>query len=235
MAWFCGERDREFETVRCKYKRRSRCYSPPLEELSRGWYYADDTPSPYSSPVAETIVCYNPKDLEDKCGCNNNGNKCPCLKKKEEDDKKCPCIKKKEEDDKKCPCLKKKEEDDKKCPCEKKSEEEARKASEIVCATILPPRSCRGDGCERFTVGVYDRTYGPIYRQFGSCCNLSLSLRTRIDDILRFLAPDPYRQRVLVHWTDGNLEELDHRIPLSEIRRFAERFSIKEKKRVRFL
>ncbi|RDA86132.1 hypothetical protein CP532_3038 [Ophiocordyceps camponoti-leonardi (nom. inval.)] len=264
MAWFCGDRCRDLETVTCKYTRKSRCYSPSPDERSRRWYYADDLRSPFPSPMAETIVCYDAKDLEDKCDCNKKDDKCPYVKKKEEDDKKCPCVKKKEEDDKKCPCEKKKEEDHKKCPCEKKKEtddkkcpcvqkkeeddkkclclkkkeEEARKAEkmpEIVCAKVLPSRSCRGDGRERFTVGVYDRTDGPIYRQYGSCCSLSLSLRTKIDDIIRFLAPDPYRQKVVVHWIDGNFEELDDRISLSEIRRFAEGFYVREKKRARFL
>ncbi|RCI17267.1 hypothetical protein L249_3159, partial [Ophiocordyceps polyrhachis-furcata BCC 54312] len=228
MAWFCGEKDRDCRIVPCKYMRRPRCYSPFPDERSRGWYYADDPRSPFFSPLAETIVCFNAKDLEenskeDKCPCvkkkEEDDKKCLCVKKKEEDDKKCLCVKKKEEDDKKCPCVKKKEEDDKKCPCVKKKEQAAGKAPEIVCAP-----SCKGDGSERFTVEVYDRTDGPTYRQYGSCYSLSLSPRTSVDDILRVLAPDPYRQKVVVHWIDDNFEELDYRIPLSEIRRFAKRF-----------
>ncbi|PFH57593.1 hypothetical protein XA68_14800 [Ophiocordyceps unilateralis] len=260
MAWFYGDKDKESETVSCKYTRRSRCYSPSLDER---WYYADDSRSPFFSPLNETIVCYKPKESEEKCTCakeeeekcpcvqtkEEDSKKCPCIKKKEEEDKRCPCIKEKEEEDrkkkeaeeKKCPCMKKKQEDDKKCSCVKKKEEEAQKAQrrqekkpEMKCTKMLSPRNLRGDGCDRFTFEVYDRTDGPIYRQHGAHCVLSLSSRSSIDDILRFLAPDQHRQKVMVRWCDGDVEELDDRIPFSEIRRYARKFYIKERKRARF-
>ncbi|KAF4589837.1 hypothetical protein GQ602_003726 [Ophiocordyceps camponoti-floridani] len=251
MAWFCGDREKDTETVTCKYTRRSRCYSPVLSERRRTWYYDEEPRCAWLSPMSEAVVCFEHKDWQ-KCKCGGEEVACPCVKRKEDEEKKCPCIRKKEEDEKKCACLKKKEEDDKKCPCVKKKEEDDKKCAclkkkeeepkrtigyrpDQVFVKILSSRDSAYDEEERFTFEVYDRTDGPIYRQHGECCILSLSIRSSIDDIIRFLAPDRCRQKVMVRWCDGNVEELDDRIPISEVRRFARRFYVKERKRARFL
>ncbi|POR35270.1 Uncharacterized protein TPAR_04550 [Tolypocladium paradoxum] len=86
----------------------------------------------------------------------------------------------------------------------------------------------------RTVIDVVDRTGGPLSLRHGAQFPVSLSPHATADDIISMLAPDRRRHKVVVKWRDGDYEDLDEMIQIDEIRRYAKRLDVKERKRVRW-
>ncbi|KND87715.1 hypothetical protein TOPH_07669 [Tolypocladium ophioglossoides CBS 100239] len=87
----------------------------------------------------------------------------------------------------------------------------------------------------RTVIDVVDRTGGPLSLRHGGQFPVSLSKHATVDDIISMLAPDRRRHKVVVKWRDGEYEDLDEMIQVDEIRRYATRLDVRERKRVRWV
>lgn len=91
-----------------------------------------------------------------------------------------------------------------------------------------------GSTKSRTVIDVVDRTSGPLSLRHGGKYPVSLAPHATVDDIISMLAPDRRRHKVVVKWRDGDYEDLDEMVPMKEIRRYAKRLDVKERKHVRW-
>lgn len=86
----------------------------------------------------------------------------------------------------------------------------------------------------RAVLDVVDETGGPLSLRHGDWFAVSIESCAVVDDIIAMLAPDQRIHKVVVRWRDGDVEDLDDLIPMDEIRRFAKRLEVKNRKSVRW-
>lgn len=84
-------------------------------------------------------------------------------------------------------------------------------------------------------IEVIDQTRGAPISLHGEHYVVSIDSNTAVDDIIKLLAPDQKRHKILVRWGDGATEELDSLVPVNDICIFAKQLCIKRRKRVRWL
>lgn len=84
-------------------------------------------------------------------------------------------------------------------------------------------------------IEVIDQTRGAPISLYGEHYVVSVDSSTAVDDIIKLLAPNQKRHKILVRWGDGVTEELDRLVPVNDICIFAKQLCIKRRKRVRWL
>ncbi|KAM5343150.1 hypothetical protein ACJ41O_014116 [Fusarium nematophilum] len=99
-------------------------------------------------------------------------------------------------------------------------------------SSAAKPSSSRRSSSGRHTIDVVDKSDGSLRREYGRFYPISLGQDSSSASIASFLAPDKRRAKVIVHWDDGQTEQLSDAIPMRELIRYAEHLEVKEKKRV---
>lgn len=87
---------------------------------------------------------------------------------------------------------------------------------------------------DRFQMQVVDDTQSSNRRKYGRNYPIALSNTVSVGSILSFLAPDKRRAKVVVHWSDGEVEPLGEQVPIKELRKYGKYLEVRvrPKKRV---
>jgi hypothetical protein len=92
----------------------------------------------------------------------------------------------------------------------------------------------RSSKSDSFVIDVVDGTDSALSRKYGRDYPITLSTSaSSVSSILAFLAPDKRRAKVVVHWTDGEVETLGEQVPLKELRRYGRYLEVTREKKKR--
>lgn len=86
---------------------------------------------------------------------------------------------------------------------------------------------------DQFLLQVVDFTQSSNRRKYGHSYPITLSKTASINSIVTFLAPDKRRARVVVHWSDGEVEPLGEQVPINELRKYGNYLEVREKPKKR--
>lgn len=92
-------------------------------------------------------------------------------------------------------------------------------------------RSSKDDS---FVINVVDHTDSSLSRKYGRDFPITLSTSaSSVSSILSFLAPDKRRAKIVVHWTDGEVETLGDQVPLKELKKYGRYLEVRKEKKKR--
>lgn len=88
---------------------------------------------------------------------------------------------------------------------------------------------------DRFSIDVVCKRSGLLRDRHGHSFSISIAATATVDDIIDMLTPDGGPCKIVVHWSDGEYQELDEFVSVASVRRHASYLEVKGRKRVHWL